>query len=76
MQNHTATEKRTRLQKAIEREYGRPWWEVLGELLYERRYSQERAAKRLGVTRRTVGYWARDPRVENKQAASAVTDAA
>lgn len=70
MEEHAATVRRTRLQKAIEREYGRPWWEVLGELLYERRYTQDRAAKRLGVSRRTIGGWARDPRVEHAATAA------
>jgi hypothetical protein len=60
MGQHSVLDRKTRLQKAIEREYGRPWWAVLGELLYERRFTVERTARKLG----TVSLWSRDPRVE------------
>lgn len=57
----------TRFKIAIEREYGKPWFVVVGRLLYEERLTQDRVAKRLGVSRRTISMWSRDPRVRHKQ---------
>ena len=47
----------SRIQRAIEREFGKPWAEVLDTLLLDKRMTQEQAARRLGVSRSTLATW-------------------
>lgn len=49
--------RRPRVQKAIEREYGRPLREVVEHLLYDRRLTQDQVARRLGVSQPSISAW-------------------
>lgn len=60
----------TRLQIAVEQEYGKPWQQVLSELLYTRRLTHEQAAKRLDIKRSTLSYWVLRMRQERIAVAS------
>lgn len=52
--------RRTRLEKIVERDFGRPVGPLVDELLYSRRLTQKQVAKMLGVSQTTVSLWIRN----------------
>jgi transposase len=64
----------SRLQRAIEREYERPWRDVLAHLLYVRRLTHKQAATELRLPRSTVTTWA--IQIEAERAAEPQPEAA